>query len=305
MKLHQPISARALAERFGASIIGNPEIIATGINEIHKVEPGDIVFSDHPKYFEATINSPASIILLNAEAPCPPDKAILVLANPFEAYNTIVCEHRPFQSAALPVSPLAQIAPDAILEPGVVVCDHVVIGPRSYIQANTYIGEYTRIGADVRIGPNCSIGAEAFYFKKHADGSFQKWRSGGRVLIEDSADIGACCSIDKGVSGDTVIGAGSKLDGQIHIGHGAVIGKNCLFAAQVGIGGKTVIEDNVTLYGQVGVAQAIRIGKGAVVLAKSGVSKSLGGGKTYFGIPADEIQDKYRELATLRRLARR
>ena len=304
MKLPEPISARALAERFGARLIGNPDIVATGINEIHKVEPGDIAFSDHPKYFEATINSPASIILLNAEAPCPPEKAILVLDDPFDAYDALVRERRPFSPASTRISPLAQIAPDAILEPGVVVCDYARIGPESYIQANAYIGEYTHIGAKVRIGPNCSIGADAFYFKKLPDGSLRKWRSGGRVIIEDNVDIGACCSIDKGVSGDTVIGAGSKLDGQIHIGHGAVVGKNCLFAAQVGIGGKTIIEDNVTLYGQVGVAQAIRIGKGAVVLAKSGVSKSLEGGKTYFGIPADEVKDKYRELALLRRLAR-
>jgi len=122
------------------------------------------------------------------------------------------------------------------------------------------------------------------------------------VIIENQVDIGAGCTIAKGVSGDTIIGEGSKLDCQIHIGHGAVIGKNCLFAGQVGIGGKTVIEDNVVLYGQVGVAQAIRIGKGALVSAKAGVSKDLEGGKAYFGVPADEARTKYRELAALRQL---
>jgi UDP-3-O-[3-hydroxymyristoyl] glucosamine N-acyltransferase len=164
------------------------------------------------------------------------------------------------------------------------------------------IGPHTIIGENVVVGPGALIGPDAFYFKKMPDGEMVKWRSGGRVILEDHVDIGAGCTISKGVSGDTIIGRGSKLDCQVHIGHGVVVGKNCLFAAQVGIGGKTVIGDQVVLYGQVGVAQAIEIGSGAVVLAKSGVSKSLEGGKTYFGIPADEVREKYRELASLRLL---
>ncbi|HHS96168.1 MAG TPA: UDP-3-O-(3-hydroxymyristoyl)glucosamine N-acyltransferase, partial [Phaeodactylibacter sp.] len=144
-------------------------------------------------------------------------------------------------------------------------------------------------------------GTDAFYFKSNPDG-YTKWRSGGRVIIEDRVDIGAGCTINKGVSGDTIIGEGSKLDGQVHIGHGVVVGKNCLFAAQVGIGGKTTIGDGVILYGQVGVIQNIHIGDKAIVLAKAGVSKSLEGGKTYFGAPAEEARKYYRMLAALRML---
>ncbi len=302
MKFPQPIPVREIARRFNAQIIGDESLLATGINEIHKVEPGDIAFSDAPKYFQKTLDSPATVVLLNATAECPPGKAVLVLENPFEAYDTLIRDYRPFEPLNAPVSHRAQIHPTAILEPGVVVSANVVIGAHSYIQANTYLGEYTHIGEHVRIGPNTTIGSDAFYYKKQPDGSYQKWRSGGRVIIEDRADIGAGCTINKGVSGDTVIGAGSKLDCQIHIGHGAVIGKNCLFAAQVGIGGKTVIEDNVVLYGQVGVIQAVRIGQGAIVLAGAGVSKSLEGGKTYFGSPAEEVREKYKELAALRML---
>lgn len=302
MKFPQPIPVREIARRFNAQIIGDENLSATGINEIHKVEAGDIAFSDAPKYFQKTLDSPATVVLLNATAECPPGKAVLVLDNPFEAYDTLIRDYRPFEPLNAPVSHRAQIHPTAILEPGVVVSANVVIGAHSYIQANTYLGEYTYIGEHVRIGPNTTIGSDAFYYKKQPDGSYQKWRSGGRVIIEDRADIGAGCTINKGVSGDTVIGAGSKLDCQIHIGHGAVIGKNCLFAAQVGIGGKTVIEDNVVLYGQVGVIQAVRIGQGAIVLAGAGVSKSLEGGKTYFGSPAEEVREKYKELAALRML---
>ncbi|MBK8194108.1 MAG: UDP-3-O-(3-hydroxymyristoyl)glucosamine N-acyltransferase [Lewinellaceae bacterium] len=303
MKFPHPIPVRTLALHINArQVIGDDTLEATGINEIHKVEPGDIAFSDVKKYFEKTLKSAATIILLNEAAECPSGKAILIVDNPFEAYDQLIREHRPFEPVRVPVSQQAQIHPTAILEPGVVVAANTSIGAYSHIQANTYIGEYSCIGDHVSIGPNSIIGSDAFYFKKSPDGAFQKWRSGGRVIIEDHVDIGAGCTINKGVSGDTVIGAGSKLDCQIHIGHGAVIGKNCLFAAQVGIGGKTIIEDGVVLYGQVGVIQAVHIGKNAVVLAGSGVSKSLEGGKTYFGSPAEEFREKYKELAALRQL---
>jgi UDP-3-O-[3-hydroxymyristoyl] glucosamine N-acyltransferase len=282
--------------------VADATLSATGINEIHKVQAGDIAFSDAPKYFEKTLRSAATIILLNAEAECPPGKAILVLDQPFLAYDALIREYRPFEPLRASIHPSAMVHPSAIIEPGVVIANQVSIGEGCHIQANTVINEYCQIGNHVVIGPNCNLGGDAFYFKKQPDASFEQWRSGGRVVIEDRVHIGPGCTIAKGVSGDTVIGSGSKLDAQIHIGHGAVIGKNCLFAAQVGIGGKTIIGDRVVLYGQVGVAQAIEIGDDAVVLAKSGVSKSLAGGKAYFGIPAAEIREKYRELAALRQL---
>lgn len=302
MQFAQPISVRTLAQRFNAQLIGDDSISATGINEIHKVQPGDIAFSDAPKYFQKTLDSAATVILLNASAECPPGKAILVVEKPFEVYDTIVQEHRPFRPITAAISPEADIHPSVIIEPGVVIAAHVSIAANCYIQANAYIGEYTQIGEEVIIGPGAIIGSDAFYFKKHPDKTFQKWRSGGRVILEDRVDIGAGCTINKGVSGDTIIGEGSKLDCQIHVGHGVVIGKNCLLAAQVGIGGKTIIEDGVVLYGQAGIAQAITIGAGAQVAAKSGVSKSLEGGRLYFGIPAEEAREKYRELAALRQL---
>jgi UDP-3-O-[3-hydroxymyristoyl] glucosamine N-acyltransferase len=302
MKFPQPITVSELAARFQAQVIGDATLSATGINEIHKVEPGDIAFSDVKKYFEKTLSSSATVILLNEAAECPPGKVILVVAQPFEAYDSLVREFRPFEPVTQTISPAAEVHPTAIIEPGVIIAAHVKVGAYCHIQANTYLGEYTIIGEYVSIGPNTTIGSDAFYYKKQADGSYQKWRSGGRVLLHDRVDIGAGCTINKGVSGDTIIGEGSKLDCQIHIGHGVVVGKNCLFAAQVGIGGKTIIEDNVVLYGQVGIAQNVTIGKGAVILATSGVSKSLEGGKTYFGAPAEEVREKYKELAALRQL---
>jgi UDP-3-O-[3-hydroxymyristoyl] glucosamine N-acyltransferase len=302
MKFPHPIPVQDLAKRYNAQIIGDNTLSATGINEIHKVIPGDIAFSDVQKYFDKTLKSAATIILLNEATECPEGKVILVVEKPFEVYDDIVRLYRPFEPIHVIRHEAADIHPTAILEPGVVVANHVRIGAHTHIQANTVIHEHTLIGDNVVIGSNSIIGSDAFYFKKTDEGNFKPWRSGGRVVIHNDVHIGAGCTIAKGVSGDTIIGKGSKLDCQIHIGHGVVIGENCLFAAQVGIGGKTIVEDNVVLYGQVGIAQALHIGAGAIVLAKSGVSKSLEGGKTYFGIPADEVREKYKELAALRQL---
>jgi UDP-3-O-[3-hydroxymyristoyl] glucosamine N-acyltransferase len=301
MKFAQPIPVREIAAKIGAEIIGDASLAATGINEIHQVQAGDITFVDVRKYFDKSLKSAASIILLNEKAPCPPGKALLLCLDPFEAYNRIVLEHRPFQPLTAAISPSAAIHPTATIEPGAVIGHHVQIGRGSYIQANAVIAEYTIIGEEVVIQAGALIGTDAFYFKRTAAG-YHPWRSGGRVIIEDRVQIGAGCTINKGVSGDTIIGAGSKLDSQIHIGHDVVVGKDCLFAAQVGIGGNTTIGDEVVLYGQVGIAQNLTIGDRAVVLAKSGVSKDLEGGKAYFGYPANEARTAYKELAALRHL---
>lgn len=301
MKFPQPIPVKEIARKTGATLFGDDTLMATGINEIHKVEPGDITFVDNRKYFKKSLHSAASIIILNEKTECPPGKALLLCDNPFEMYDAIVREHRPFRPLNENISESAFIHPSAVLEPGVIIGRQVVIGRNCYIQANAFIGDFTHIGNFVTIQAGAIIGTDAFYFQKNPEG-YKKWRSGGRVVIEDHVDIGAGCTVNRGVSGDTVIGEGTKIDCQVHIGHGAVIGKRCLIAGQAGIGGKAVLEDDVVLYGQVGVAARVRIGKGAVVSAKSGVSKDLEAGKAYFGIPADEIRVRHRELAALRKL---
>ncbi len=301
MKFPQPISVKAIAQKIGAQLIGNENLQATGINEIHKVENGDITFVDTKRYFKKSLGSAASIIIINEKVECPAGKALLVCENPFEAYDGLVRQYRPFRPMGSEIDESASIHPSAIIEPKVFIGYQVVIGSGCYIQAGSYIGDYTHIGDHVTIQAGCMIGTDAFYFQKTEQG-FKKWRSGGRVVIENHVDIGAACTINRGVSGDTVIGEGTKIDCQVHVGHGAVIGKNCLIAGQVGIGGKATLEDDVILYGQVGVAQRVRIGAGAVVSAKSGVSKNLEGGKAYFGIPAAGIRERQKELAALRHL---
>ena len=302
MKLPTPIPVAELAEKIGAKLLGDKTLIATGINEIHKVQEGDITFVDVKKYFKKSLASAASIIIVNEKVKPPKGKALLVHEEPFKVYDRLVREHRPFRPLSAQIADSAQIHPSTILEPGVIIGPNVRIGKNCYIQANVVIHEYTVIGDHVTIQSGTVIGTDAFYFKQRKDGTREKWRSGGRVVIHDHVDIAANCTINRGVSGDTVIGEGTKIDCMVHVGHGVEIGKNCLIAGQVGIGGKTIIEDNVTLYGQVGLAQSIRIGKGAIIGAKSGVSKDLEGRKIYFGYPADEIRSKQRELAALRHL---
>jgi UDP-3-O-[3-hydroxymyristoyl] glucosamine N-acyltransferase len=301
MKLSKPIPVTTIAEMIGAKLLGNSELMVYGINEIHKVQPGDVTFVDHPKYYKASLNSAATVIIIDQEESCPEGKCLLICEKPFDAYDGLIRRFRPFLPLSQNVHPGTKIPDSAIIEPGVIIANDVTIGENCYLQAGVYIGEHTVIGNNVSIGPNTVIGSDAFYYKKET-GAYNKWRSGGRVVIEDNVDIGAGCSINKGVSGDTIIGEGSKLDCLIHIGHGAVIGKNCLLAAQVGISGKTIIGDRCVLYGQVGVAQNLVIGDDVTILAKSGISKDLEAGQTYFGVPAIRARDKFKEMAAIRLL---
>ena len=303
MDFKEKISVQKIAELYSCLLLGNQEMMATGINEIHRVRKGDITFVDVEKYYDKALTSKATIIIIDKEVPVPEGKTLLVTDKPFSVYDDIVKKYRDTSSAIIR-DYRTNIHPSTIIETGAIIGKNVTIGKNCYIQSHVYIANNTIIGNHVTIQANCSVGTQAFYFKKEAD-TYLKWTTGGRVVIEDHVDIGAGCTINNGVSSNTIIGHGTKMDCQVHIGHGVIIGKNCLLAAQVGIAGKSVIEDNVVLYGQVGVAQNIRIGKGAVVLAKSGVSKNLHGSKVYFGYPAAEAKDKYRELATLRRLARK
>ena len=301
MNFPQPIRVKDIAQSIQAEIIGNAEALAYGINEIHQVREGDITFVDVKKYFDKSLRSAASIVILNERVPAPEGKTLLLCEAPFEAYNQIVLDFRPMIPLSQAVHPTARIHPEAILEPNVIIGPEVEIGSGCHIHANVSIYEHTKIGNGVIIHSGTVIGSDAFYYKRTPEG-YHKWRSGGRVIIEDDVEIGALCTINKGVSGDTIIGAGTKLDCHIHIGHDVVIGKRCLFAAQVGIGGNTVIGDDVVLYGQVGVTQNLRIGDKVVVYAQSGVGKDLEGGKAYFGSPCIEARRAYREVAALRQL---
>lgn len=301
MDFKHAIDIKTLAEKYALTISGDHTIKASGINEIHKVRPGDITFVDVEKYYQKSLTSAATIIIINKEVPCPEGKVLLITEDPFAVYNQIVWENRPFKPLNTERGENVVIGDGTQIDHGVHIGHDVTIGKDCYIQSGAFIGDGTSIGDRVIIQASALIGTDAFYYKK-INGQYHKWRSGGRVILGNDVEIGAGCTINRGVSGETIIGDGSKLDCQIHIGHGAVLGKNCLIAAQTGIAGKTIVGDNVVMYGQVGVAQNLYIGDGAVLLAKTGVSKNLEGGKTYFGVPAGEAREKYKEIVGIKSL---
>jgi UDP-3-O-[3-hydroxymyristoyl] glucosamine N-acyltransferase len=188
--------------------------------------------------------------------------------------------------------------------PGAYVGNYVTIGSNCVLYPNVVVMDHCVIGDNVLIQSNTTIGSDAFYYNKktNRDVHYKKMLSCGRVVIENDVEIGAGCTIDRGVSGDTILGAGTKLDNLVHIGHDTVVGKNCLFAAQVAIAGACTIEDGVILWGQVGVNKTLTIGKGAEVYAQSGVPGDLESGKKYWGSPTQESGQKRRELVWVKRI---
>ncbi len=301
MQLKTPLGVADLAQRFGLQLLGRADLAVTGISELHHAREGDLIFVDHPKYYEKALQSAATAILIDQEATPPPGKCLLVTPTPFAVYNELVRGVRPAVPITAPISSRAQIGRGTHVEPGAVVDAGVVIGADCYIEANAVLRDGTRIGDRVRIQSGTVIGSEAFYFRRTPEG-YEPWHSGGHVVIEDDVDIGPNCTIARGVSSATHIGRGTKLDSQVQIGHDVKVGAHCLLAAQVGIAGNTTVGEWCILQGQVGIAQNLTIGPRCIILAKSGVSKSLEGGREYFGYPAQEARTAFKELALLRRL---
>mgnify|MGYP001240468535 CR=1 FL=1 len=304
MRFEKPVPVTEIARLIGAEIAGNKNGEATGINEIHKVEEGDLAFVDHPKYYRKCIDSAASFIIINQMTEFPEHKALLVVEQPFEAYLKIVNHFRPFNPSMKQQSDTAVTGEGTVIMPGAYIGNHVQIGKHCIIHPNVVIMDHCIIGDHVIIQAGTVIGSDAFYYNKKTDRDvhYKKMLSCGRVIIEDFVEIGAHCTIDRGVTGDTIIGAGTKMDNLVHIGHDTVVGRNCLFAAQVGVAGATTIEDEVILWGQVGVSKTLTIGKGAEIYAQSGVPSSLEGGRKYFGSPAEDALGKKKELVWIKRI---
>jgi UDP-3-O-[3-hydroxymyristoyl] glucosamine N-acyltransferase len=304
MRFEKPVSLRQIAELIHAELLGNTTASATGINEIHKVEEGDLAFVDHPKYYDTCINSAASFIIINKKVSFPEGKALLIVDEPFEAYLKIIDHFRPFNPSMKTISDTATIGKGTVIMPNTYIGNHVTIGKSCIIYPNVTILDHVVIGDDVIIQSGTVIGSDAFYYNKKTsrDVHYKKMTSCGRVVIENSVEIGAGCTIDRGVTSDTLIGAGTKMDNLVHIGHDTTVGKNCLFAAQVGIAGAVTIEDNVILWGQVGVSKTLTIGEGAVVYAQSGVKDSIAGNKVYFGSPVEDAKEKMKEFVWIKRI---
>ena len=301
MNFDKPYTLKKISEIIKAKFIGDAEFEITGINEIHMVKAGDLTFVDHPKYYQKALNSNATTIIINKEVECPKGKALLISEDPFKDYVFLVQKFKPFVPSKTPISETAIIGKGTIIQPGAFIGNNVTIGENCIIHPNVCIYDDTLIGDHVIIHSNTVIGADAYYFQKRQD-AYRKMESCGRVVIGNKVEIGALCAIDRGVSGDTIISEGTKMDNHSQVGHDTYIGKNCLIGSQAAIAGVTRIEDDVIIWGVVAVNKDLVIGKGAVILATTAVDKSLEGGKTYFGVPAVEARKKWREMAALRKL---
>lgn len=301
MKLKQPVAAKEIAALTQSELIGDGNLQVIGLNEIHNVEEGDITFVDHEKYYEFTLKSKATFIIINKKLEAPEGKVLFYTANPFESYNLLAQKFKPELRSEKNVAASAKIGEGTVIYPTAFVGAGVSIGKNCIIHPNATIYAYTQIGDNVIIHANTTIGSDAFYYKRQKT-HYDKMHTAGRVVIADDVEIGAGSTIDAGVSSDTVIGKGTKLDSQVHIGHDVKIGEHCILAAQVGIAGNTKIGNRVTLYGKVAVNKNITIGDDAIVMATSAVPNNLEGGKTYIGYPAVEARAFAKQVAVIKKL---
>jgi len=202
MKFPAPVSAQWLAGLIDAELAGNLTAEASGINEIHKVETGDLVFVDHPKYYDKCLNSEASFIIINKKDVAIPDgKTILVVKEPFEAYLKIVNHFRPFTASEKQISDDVVVGEGTVIMPNVFIGKEVSIGKNCVIHPNVTIHNYTQIGDDVVIQSGTVIGSDAFYYntKKDREVWYKRMLSCGNVTIENAVEIGAGCTIDRGL----------------------------------------------------------------------------------------------------------
>jgi UDP-3-O-[3-hydroxymyristoyl] glucosamine N-acyltransferase len=299
MRFHSPQKLKTIADLISAKFVGSEDFEVLGTNEIHRVKSGEIVFVNHPKYYDKALNSAATIILIDKEVDCPEGKALLVSDDPFRDFNLINTHFTRIYNFTEELHDV-EIGEGTKVHSSAVIGNNVRIGKNSLIFPNVVIGDRTVIGDNVVIQSGTVLGGDAFYYRK-LNGNFDRLISVGNVVVENNVEIGNNCTIDRGVTDSTVIGEGSVLDNQIQIGHDTVIGKKCLIASQVGIAGCCIIEDEVTLWGQVGIASGNKIGGGSVLLGKTGVNRDLEKG-TYIGMFAEDFKTYLKKEVKLRNL---
>lgn len=300
MTFSTPQTLKNIAEIIGAKYIGNDDFPVLGTNEIHRVKAGEIVFVNHPKYYDKALNSDATIVLIDKEVECPEGKALLISDDPFRDFNIINALFTPIQTFRT-CGENVQIGEGCDIHSSVVIGNEVKIGKNCIIMPNVVVGDRTEIGDNCIIQSGTILGGDAFYYRKTAEG-YIKMLSVGNVVLGDNVEIGANCTIDRGVTDTTFIGNGTKMDNLIQVGHDTIIGERCLISSQVGIAGCCNIGNDVTIWGQVGISSDITIEDKVVILAMSGISKNLKEGKTYFGAPAEEAKEYYRKQVKISRL---
>lgn len=315
MKFQHPQRLIELAKLIDAQIVGDQAVLVTGLNDIGGAIPGEAIFADTEKYVALALSSSASVVImpetLHDAGSNLKGKTLLLTTQPHAAINKLAAVMFSHLETALPIgihstsviAPTAKISETCSIGPYCVIGNGVSIGDESCLAAHVVVEDECEISRGCRIGPHttihrrcsireyatigtsCSIGSNAFYFYKNG-ADLASGHAFGSVEVESRVEIGAGCTIDRGISGNTLIGTGSKLDNQVHIGHDVRIGKGVVIAAQTGIAGYSLIGDHVIIRGQVGIMHRVRVGNGAVILGKSGVDQDVAENQTVFGIPA-------------------
>jgi UDP-3-O-[3-hydroxymyristoyl] glucosamine N-acyltransferase len=304
MKFQSKLTVNRIVEIMNMEVTtkGNLSNLISGVNEFHSVESGDISFVDHPKYYDKVLNSKAIAIIVDKEVEVPEGKTVFITKDPLRCYLNIVEHFVSFNPQHTAIHPSAKIGKGTIIQPNVFIGENVTIGENCIIHANVSIYAHTEIGNRVIIHSNSTIGADACYFQKRETG-WVKLSSCGSTKIEDDVEIGCNCCIDRGVSGVTFIGNGTKFDNQIQIGHDAHIGAHCFLGAQCGVSGCTFIDDYCTLWARSGVNKGIYVAKNTTLLALSALDKSVTEeGAVLYGLPAEDARKKWKEVAYIKNL---
>jgi len=319
------LTAGELAEKIDAKIFGDDSVVLGSVGTIDAAEKNQITFVTDERLLSKIADSGAGAVMVSKQVDGL-DRPQLVVDNVNKSLIDVLGVFAPELNGFEPsISPDAEIADDAKIGhhvhigSGVVIADGVEIGDNVVLKAGCKIGGNSRIGNDSRIDynvvvyhgccignnvviqANSTIGATGFgyYF---IDGAHRLIPHNGGVVIEDFVEIGANCSIDRAKFGNTIIGAGSKLDNLVHIAHNVVLGKCCLLMAQVGIAGSCKLGDGVVLAGQVGVKDNIEIGSGAMLGAQAGIHSNIAPGKQVLGTPADEAKKTIHQMMAVRKL---
>lgn len=306
MRFANPITLSDILEIVGYPVqtIGSFEGPVLGINEFHSVAEGELTFVDCKKYYRRVLESKASVIFINKDdEACPEGKVLVVTEDPLEDYLKVVRHFIHFAPQTTPIHPSAQIGEGTVIQPLVFIGENVKIGKNCIIHSNVSIYAGTTIGDNVIIHSNSTIGGDACYFQKRPD-HWIKFDSCGDTYIGNDVEVGCNCCIDRGVSGTTYIGDGCKFDNLVQIGHDTHIGKRVLLGAQSGIAGCTYIDDDCKIWAKACVNKDLYIAKNTVLLALSAIDKSVEEeGQTLFGVPAGDVQKKWRELAYVKKLS--
>jgi UDP-3-O-[3-hydroxymyristoyl] glucosamine N-acyltransferase len=319
------VKLRALADRLGCRLEGDGDIEIVRVAGIQHAQPGDLTFLANPKYESALSRTSASAVLLRDDAPAAPC-AMLRTADPYLAFARAVGLFAPQWRPAPGIHPLAAVAADAQIGANVSIGAFVAIGEGAVIGDNAVVFPNVTIGPGARIGNDCVIhsnvairervtighrvilqngvviGSDGYGFVRRGDGSHEKIPQVATVVIEDDVELGANTTVDRPAVGETRIREGTKIDNLVQIGHGVVVGRNVLMAAQVGIAGSTDVEDDVIFGGQVGVGGHLKIGRGTVAVGQSGVTRSMRPGSMVAGYPAIDSHDWRRASVIFKRL---